>query len=181
MRKNVFILSGILVFFILIFGIIKLVQYFKKPAQPRIEIFPEKITEFTISSEKGTYRFKKEFDMWKINNYRCDKKLVEDFFEKVKNLKLTDIISENKDKWHEFEVDESSGIKVQLPNVTFLIGKIGHTWNQSYFRFADRNEIWLSKGLERYFIDKSLNDWRDPTILSLDRTESSEIEIDKLK
>ena len=181
MRKNIFILCTVLFFLIVLYGIIKIIQQIKKPARPRIEINPEKVTNFTISSEKGIYRFKKEFDEWKIEEFKCDKKLIEQFFEKIKNLRLIDIISENKERWQEFEVTETSGIKVEFLNVSFILGKMAYDWSHYYFRFTNKNEIWLSKGLERYFLDKSLNDWRDKTILSINSDEISEIEISSLK
>ncbi len=181
MRKNIIILSGVLVFCALLLGVIKLVQQIKKPIRPIIKIESEKISEFSITSNKGTCKFKKEFNVWRVNDFKADKKLIDQLFDKIKNIQLTDIISESKDRWDEFEVTESSGVKLELPGVSFFIGKIGYSWDCFYFRFADKDEVWLSKGLSRGFVERPFEEWIDSTILSLNKDEVSEIEISEFK
>jgi hypothetical protein len=192
-KKSLIRLSIILIICIVIFGLIKLVHILKKPKLESLQIDKTKITKVElIRPKEGNVTFVKEFDKWKLvvssadktYTYSGDTKLVGEVIDKISNIKLSDIISEDKNRFGEFYVDTSSGITIKVyleqqnkPSKSFIIGKPGYDYSHYYFRYLDRNEIWLSSGLERYVIEQNIDFWRDKTILSVDRTKIEQINI----
>jgi len=187
-KKTLYLLIVILVICILIFSGIKIITHIVKTKKVKeLKIKPDKITKFEINniSKKEQLCFIKELEKWKVyslnqqeEKYDCDENAVKQLLEKFSQIKLTDIVSEDKERQQDFEVDQTStGIilkiyykdKPDIPEKSFIIGKSGFDYNHYYFRFFDKQEIYLSKGLEKYSVDKDLTYWRDKTILKLDR------------
>lgn len=131
----------------------------------------------TFENKEGLWQITKPFD------YRADQSLVDDLISKVKDLSLDTVISTNPEKHDKFQVDKKEGSQMNLYNndgkkvVSFIIGKMGTDYLHSYLRFPDKDEVYLSKGISKYFIDRDIKEWRDKTILSLNKDDLKEINL----
>lgn len=148
----------------------------------KLKISKEKITKVIITKKDSQITLTKSGEEWKIGPYKCDKVEVESLLDDLEEMTIGDLISEDKEDFKEFEVDKEEGIMVKLfegdnEKVSFFIGKSGFAFGQHYFRYSDQNKIYLETGLERYSLDKSTDDWRDKTILSIERLTVENIEI----
>src|SRR5205085_6814327 len=91
-------------------------------------------------------------------------------FEAVEKVDLTDLVSDQKTKQAEFDVDDAKSVHVVAKSAK----QGGKVLADLYFgkavgagtavRPAGKDEIWLASGSLRYTFDKSGPDWRDRSV-----------------
>src|SRR5262249_9400821 len=84
-------------------------------------------------------------------------------FARLAKLRLTDLVTDQKPKQAEFEVDDK-GIHVVAKKADkaladFVVGKA--VGSGTMVRPSGKDEIWQATGINRYLFDKSVVDWRD--------------------
>ncbi|MEO0106575.1 MAG: DUF4340 domain-containing protein [candidate division WOR-3 bacterium] len=129
-------------------------------------------TEIEISN--GGYRIVKPI------NYPADSSLVANLINSLKGLQLGEVISQREEKYDDFEVGEK-GIRLIIKNkkdIAFILGKYAGDYQHSYLRFVDDRKVYLVKGINKFLIDRRPDDWRDKTILRIDRNLIERIVID---
>lgn len=134
---------------------------------------PTDTTEFTLIDGK-----------WMLSkplSYPADSSLMERLIADLDNLKIGEVISEREEKFGDFGVGDG-GMKITLlypkREVSFFIGGYAGDYEHSYLRFEGDNKVYLSRGLSKYTLDKKPDNWRDKSILSFDKENLKEIEID---
>lgn len=193
MRKNIFILLSILVLCVLILAGINLSKKIKKASKPKVIFDKDKVDSFVIDSKQGNFTFVKESGEWSIEaldkddgivkKYRGDQGTINSFIEKTSRLELLDIVTENKDRFAEFEVNEASGTRVKLYKgkkllASFIMGKYWQIdYQKSYFRFPDKNQVWTAKGLEPWLFTRDKTSWRDKAVMKIPKERITQIEI----
>jgi hypothetical protein len=83
-------------------------------------------------------------------------------------FEIRSLVSSNHEKQSLYEVD-STGTKLTLTEksgkiISIIVGKMGPTFSEIYFRLPASNDVYLGEGLESWSINKEIKDWRDRTI-----------------
>lgn len=107
-------------------------------------------------------------------------------FDAVEKLDLTDLVSDQKTKQAEFEVDDAKAIHVVAKSAK-QGGQGGKVLADLYFgkaagagtavRPGGKDEIWLASGSLRYMFDKSAADWRDRTVSAFTAGDAEKIDV----
>lgn len=190
-KKNILYLAGVLVVCALIFSSIKFILWLSKPKEMVIKIEPDRLMKISmLRSVEGNLNFIRAPEKWKVyisteKIYPADDVIMRSLIDALTGFKLTDIISEDKDSWSKFQLDDNSGVTIKYyyedkdkPAGLFVIGKkLGYSPDYCYFRLPEKPEIWLSFGLKRYLFEKDIDYWRNKTIFSFDKKKLKEIEI----
>lgn len=175
--KNILILTGIVVILLLIVLITG-----KKPETKSI-ISVDKLKTIRIERQddtteievaEGRYRVVKPID------YPADSAVVAGLLNSLKVATLGEVISKREEKFDDFEVGDK-GIKIILKgdkDVAFYIGKYAGDYQNSYFRFFNEKKVYLVRGLNKYHVDKKVDDWRDKTIFKIDKSVMEKIAFD---
>jgi LysM repeat protein len=84
-------------------------------------------------------------------------------------LKIGSLISSNPEKQHIFQVD-SSGTILTLKDrsgasTTLIVGKMGPSFSEIYFRLPDSKDVYLASGLDNWTVNKGVKEWRDKSIV----------------
>jgi hypothetical protein len=130
--------------------------------------------EVTRAGAKAT--IKKDGDKFKLTEpvaYAADDVAAKAAFEALTGLSLGDLVTENKAKHAEFEVDDGKGIHVVAKSekaggkvaADFLVGKAVGTGTM--VRLAGKDAVWLAGGALRGTFDKAPADWRDKSIAAV--------------
>jgi Domain of unknown function (DUF4340) len=96
-------------------------------------------------------------------------------------IKVERLASRKKEKWEEFNVgDNSTHVTVYADGkktADFHVGKLGFAQNgggnfggsYTYIRLSDENEVYTVEGFLESTFNNSFNDWRDKTLLKLNK------------
>ncbi len=176
-HKNIIILICVIVVLFLI-----LLFTGKKPqTKPIISIEELKsikicrpIDTTEIEIKNNNYQIIKPF------SYPGDSSTIAFLINNLKNLKLGEVISRRKEKFDDFEVGVN-GIKISLrgrKEVSFYIGKYAGDYQNSYLRFENDDKVYLASGITKHQVNIKPDDWRDKTIIKIDKELIEKINID---
>ena len=93
----------------------------------------------------------------------------------------SDLVTEQKAKHAEFEVDDKSGIHLVAKAkggkvlADVIVGK--STGPGTMVRPTGKDEVWQATGISRYMFDKSPADWRDKSITTFTAGDAEKIEV----
>jgi hypothetical protein len=126
-----------------------------------------------IKSEGGKYKVTAPIA------YPADEPTAKSAFEGLGKLRLTDLVTDQKTKQAEFEVDDK-GVHVVVKKADkvladFVIGKAVGTGTM--VRPSGKDEIWQATGINRYIFDKGVVDWRDKSITSFTAADAERIDV----
>lgn len=188
MLKNLLRLFYVLAALVLLFITIKWLRWFGAPHFPEIKFDPQKVTEFSIKSPGSDLVFSKNKKGWSVEEkrsksaYDADPENVKMALDGIAGIKIAEVISNNPARQPEFQVDSSSGVLIEVkvpgkPPVSFVLGRQNYGLGNHYFRFSGLNQIRLSEGVRRRFMERGLNYWRDSRIIRMDRAKITRIEV----
>lgn len=136
----------------------------------------------SVTKANATTTIKKDGDKYKIvapGNYVADENVAKQAFEAVEKLEFGNVVSDQKAKHAEFEVDDKAlklvvkkGDQVQAE---LLIGK--SVGGNTLVRLPGKDEVWQGLGSFRYNFDRDTNAWRDKTIVKLTPADVEKIEV----
>jgi len=154
-----------------------------KPKNPLAGIEMDKLDKIEIFRLNSTTILEKIGDKWKIGgtkNFYSKIDSVNSLLNVLKEAETADIeiASENKNKKAEFNVDDISGINLQLSVATkvrtnIMVGKMGLDYSGCYISSANEEKIYYLKANLRSYLD--LEDWRDNIIFSNDKTKINKV------
>jgi hypothetical protein len=111
--------------------------------------------------------------------YPADEAMAKAAFEGLAKMDVSSLVTEQKDKQAEFEVDDKgnrivvkSGDKVLAD---FIIGKAMGALTM--MRVSGKDQIWRLSGVQRYTFDRSPSDWRDKSITTFTAADAEQIEV----
>ncbi|MCX8122884.1 MAG: DUF4340 domain-containing protein [Spirochaetes bacterium] len=168
MKKNIIIsivvivlLAGYLVFNTLTTKTIKKLPAIKDP-----------ITELVLKKGESIIIIKKDGDSWKVNEFEGDKNVIANMENKIKDLKVTDLVSD-KPHYERFELDSAHAIHVQAKSNgqtvrDFYIGKKGSTYRHTYVRFEGDPKVYLAEDTLDSYFNKTVDDLRNKDIVQID-------------
>jgi hypothetical protein len=105
-------------------------------------------------------------------SYPADEAAAKLAFDALAGLELTDLVTENKAKQAEFEVDEAKAIHVVAKSekgggkvlADLLVGK--NVGSGTMVRLAGKDEVWKAGAGLRPAVDKGPADWRDKSVIT---------------
>jgi hypothetical protein len=101
-------------------------------------------------------------------------------FEALEKLVLGNIVTENKAKHAEFEVNDAKAIHVvakagALPQADLFVGKA--VGNGTMVRVAGKDDVWQAEGPLRSTFDKAPADWRDRSVLTFSAADAETLTV----
>jgi len=149
--------------------------------RPLAKIDAGALDTLTITRAGATTTLTKDGQTYKVTApvaAAADPATVKSAFEAVAALELGDLVTENKAKHAEFEVDDAKGIHVVAKAqkaggavlADLLVGK--STGAGTMVRLAGQDQVWLTSSSLRPALDKAPADWRDRTIASFDAADA---------
>ena len=121
----------------------------------------------------------------RLTEYPVDSAVVQTAIDKLKSLKKEDLISQNRQKQVELEVDTLQGTRVEVYNEklspigTFYLGKNGADWTSNFVRAEGSSDVYLAGGSLKYSFFTDRSRWKNKTITKFDRSSVKGIEIAK--
>ena len=113
--------------------------------------------------------------------YAADEAVAKAAFEGLGKMNVSDLVTEQKAKHAEFEVDDKSGIHLVAKAkggkvlADVIVGK--STGPGTMIRPTGKDEVWQATGISRYMFDKSPADWRDKSITTFTAGDAEKIEV----
>lgn len=191
-KKQLFILSGIFVFLLLVVLIFE--NPFKKSDyQKKIEtatkLFPDfnkdEVTKIEINAKDDTTILTKQNEQWVVttmDDYPADMESVTTLLEKVEEFDNADHVSKNPDNQAEYQVD-SSGVEAKLMGANdkvlahVFVGKNTPGYLSSFVRVANSNDVYIAQGYLQSTFDKSTRTWKDRHIFKFKKGLVTQIHI----
>lgn len=136
-----------------------------------------------VTKAGSTTSIKKEGDKFKVVapvQYPADENVAKQAFEAIEKLEFGDIVSDQKAKHAEFEIDDAKALKVIVKKADqalaqFLIGK--SVGGNTLVRLPGKDEVWTGIGSFRYNFDRDTTNWRDKTITKFTQGDVEKIEV----
>lgn len=143
------------------------------------------VTVFVKTPAKGSALLKKtETGAWTVTlqekTYPADMAVITNLLDTVAKLKEDTVASRNPQNFDGFEVTEAKAIEVRIDDgaqkalAHFYVGKNGPDIFSTYIRKKDSNTVLLVNTLLKNVFDRELKDWRDKTILKLNKDDITE-------
>lgn len=134
------------------------------------------------SADKEKITLTKTGNVWEITTpltAKADNKKISDLLTLTKDIELTNVVSTNKDKYAQFQVNET-GTHVELfqnneKKLGFFVGKIAEDYAHSYLRKDTEEKTYLAKGLLQSTFGAPLLSLRDTSITKLSSEDLQEI------
>ncbi|OQY51003.1 MAG: hypothetical protein B6230_05555 [Desulfobacteraceae bacterium 4572_89] len=130
------------------------------------------IDRIMISKGDKTIELFQKDDTWVLTDkeFSADMPSVNNILDVIRNLKITDLISENKD-FIRYELDAKNSIGVKAFKgsgslMEFKIGKTAPSLNHTFVMLANDKNIYQADKSFRDFFDKSIDNLRDKKVLS---------------
>ena len=150
---------------------------------PLFEPWKESADEIIVKSRDYDIRIYKEGDSWLINThaYAADSEFIEAMLNKVKELKLLDLISE-KGYTENYNLTDEKRVHVRVSSKgkvlrDLYLGKDGSTYNHVYVMVDDYPDIYLTSGLMAADFTREIDDLRDKKIIDVKRENIESISI----
>lgn len=142
-----------------------------------------KAGEIVIREPSGVLQLKKVAGSWKVVGfsdqvYPADNNKVGNLTSALISAALEDVISDNPASYPDFETTKDSGTHVSVNDsngrilASGLFGKQSPDFTHLYFRYPDRPEVYLLRGVIRGEIGPvNVKAWRDADLLSVPETD----------
>jgi hypothetical protein len=153
-------------------------------ARPVAKLNTADIETIEVTKDGTTSILKNEGGKYKVTApipYAADEQVAKAAFEGLGKMEVSDLVTEQKAKHAEFQVDDKGGLHVVakakggkvLADVT--VGKT--TGPGTMVRPAGKDEIWSATGISRYLFDKSAADWRDKSLTAFTPGDAERVEV----
>jgi hypothetical protein len=151
-------------------------------ARPLPPLDPAQIDTLEVTKAGATTVIKSEGGKYKVTApvaYAADEPVAKAAFEGLGKLELSSLVTEQKAKHAEFEVDDKGlhlvakkGDKVLAD---LVIGK--SVGPGTMVRLSGKDDVWQATGLSRYAFDKGPADWRDKSITTYTAGDAERIDV----
>lgn len=146
---------------------------------------PKEVVSVHIQGPKDTVELMQKDGGWKVNGAPTDSAAVARFWTDVKNVTVQDLVATNPKNHARLGVAADSTWKVTFDvssgSRTLYVGKTGPTYTTVYVRLPDQNNVYTLDGGLRPAIVRTVDEWRDKKIVSLDSSAVVHIEVKKGK
>jgi hypothetical protein len=147
------------------------------PANVQFAVDSASVIKIDIYRQGKSVTFENIGGKWTIIQpirYAADRSGIEQLLSGLAKFKIGSLISSNPEKQNLFQVD-STGTRLTITDrssktSTIILGKMGPSFSEIYFRLPDSKEVYLGEGIESWSLTKEVREWRDKTIFAA-RTE----------
>ncbi|MBU1628338.1 DUF4340 domain-containing protein, partial [bacterium] len=182
--KNTIILLILLIALVVVALIIE--NPFSNKAQKMLEeqvtiLFPsfkiEEAAKIEIKQLGSEFVLEQKGGKWVVSSdkdFPADQESVEKLLESVRDFKVQDVVSKNKEKQNLFQVNDMMGIGAKISNskgnviAHIYVGKNGPNFLSTYIRKEGSDEVILSGGYLKSIFDRSRTGWKDMNIFKFD-------------
>jgi len=155
-----------------------------------IELNTDNVDKLTITNDENTITMFKEGNKWYVSDitgkYFADQQVIGDLVNDMSAMKIEKLVSTEKTKWKEYEVDDTLGVKVSLFKgkkrlAEVIVGRFSYRQTGSgqggygggyqlstMVRLNSEKEIYSIEGAISMQVKRSLDNFRDKTIISFD-------------
>jgi hypothetical protein len=150
--------------------------------RPVPKLAPGSYDALTVTKGSATTTVKKEGDKYKIvapAAYTADETVAKQAFEAIDKLEFGNVVSDQKAKQTEFELDDKA-LKVVVKKgeqvlAEFLVGK--SVGGNTLVRIPGKDDIWQGLGSFRFNFDRDTGGWRDKTISKFKQEDGEKVDI----
>jgi hypothetical protein len=136
-----------------------------------------------VTKAKVTSVIKKDGAKYKVMTptpYPAEENAAKQAFEALEKLEFTDIVTDQKSKHTEFEVDDNTGLRVAAKKgdkllADMIVGK--NTGSGTMVRVPGKDEVWQANGSIKFSFDKAAADWRDKSLTTFTQGDAEKIEV----
>ncbi len=166
-----------IVIFVILLGLVILLQEdpYETPETSALPVLPElsadAVDKIEIVNKTEAITFEKRGDDWFITSpaeYKADKSFSSLIVDKLAEVSLDRVVSENKDKHSQFSVDEEGSHVKALSQgreiLTLIVGKNTPDFRSNFLRLPDSDTVYASKLTLGSGFKKSVQDWRDKSL-----------------
>jgi hypothetical protein len=171
LKKEYFILAAILVALILYLALHRSNRtHYQLPELS--EVSGKHISKLEITTAGNSLIFSKKDDTWNIEpkGYRADSTKIKNILNIIEKLKLTALVSESKNYVrYDLGNDKNIHVKAWQDNTLlreFDIGKAAPTFKHTFVKLPDDPNVYHARGDFRRDFDRSVDDFRDKSVLS---------------
>jgi hypothetical protein len=151
-------------------------------ARPVAKIAAGAIDSLEVTKDGKTTVIKKDGSNYKVTApvaYPADADAAKQAFEAIEKLDFAGIVSDQKAKQTEFEVD-AKGLRVVAKKgdtalADLRIGKVAN--NLTMIRPEGKDEIWQAVGSLKFQLDKDTAGWRDKSIVTFPEADAERIDV----
>lgn len=141
------------------------------------------VDKIEIKAPASSVTLEKKGIEWFVQSpisYRADQTNVANTIQQIKAMQVKNIVSSNAQKHVLFQVD-TTGTQVVVyekgaPKASFIFGKTGPTFSESYARLTGSNDVALVTGAYAYTFNRSIKEWRDRTIFTTPKENIKQVE-----
>jgi hypothetical protein len=155
--------------------------HYQLPEAPPLET--GEITRIDIASPSGKKSLKRKDDRWYVEpeGYLVDNEKATDMLEVIGKLTITDLVSSSAN-YTRYELDEAQKISVSAWEGstavrTLEIGKAAPTFQHTYLRFGDDENVYQARGHFRLKFDQSAEELRDKRVLTFNADDIQSIDL----
>lgn len=142
---------------------------------PELATYTQAADSIVVRKADAVITLNRDGTTWRINEagYPADRGLVSTMETRMKDLALTDLISD-RPHYERYDLNPAKAIEVTVKsgNTTLrhvYLGKKSSTYRHTYVRLAERPEIYLASGSLSDDFNKSIDDFRDREIVKISK------------
>jgi hypothetical protein len=144
-----------------------------------------KITRLMVTKNGKTIEFSKKNKIWTLTDkaFKADETAVENMLDTFRSFRLSALVSDRGDL-KRYELDKQHAIHVTAFNGTakvfdFSMGKTAPSYNHTFVTLKGDKNIYHAKGNFRSYFDKSVDDFRDKTVVQFKKNDIKQFSIEK--
>jgi hypothetical protein len=150
---------------------------------PVAKLDPAQITTLEITRGGATTVIKNEAGKYRVTApvaFAADEASAKAAFEGLGKMDVSDLVTEQKAKQTEFDVDDKAGIRVVAKHddkvlADLIVGK--SVGAGTMVRPSGQDDTWRATGITHYLFDKGPSDWRDKSIVSFPMADAGRLEV----
>lgn len=174
-NKNIILIIVVIALGLIAWGLLRQSSLNEEIIQPKIK-WSSKIDKIEISQREGTTILvkDKEKDKWQVEDagikYPANQPALDEIIKFMEDFRVSEIISQNPDKYKELQVDEESGFLVKWfikdkEEGKLILGKSDYNRQGDYIRIGDQTGVYLTLGNIKFNFSRP--EFRDLNVLSL--------------
>jgi len=141
------------------------------------------VRQVTLTSKGVTVTLAKSAGGWRVSkpvDYAADPYAADATVEKLEKLEFGDLVTEQKSRHAEYEVDDKHGIHVVAEGggkvlADFYLGKVVDDFTM--LRPAAKDQVYQTVGALRFVFDRELKNWRRRTIIEFKQEDARKLEV----
>src|ERR1051326_7409657 len=144
-----------------------------EPSDLNVKVDSASVVKIEIEQKGKSVTIENVGGKWMITSplrYAADATSIKQLLSGLSKFRVGSLISSNPEKQNIFQVD-STGTRISVTDrsgkpVALVVGKMGPSFSEVYFRVPSSKDVYLGEGLDTWTINKEVKEWRDKSILS---------------